>query len=412
MTKTDVTVVGAGPYGLSAAAYLRTIKGLEVRVFGEPMSFWERNMPKGMFLRSNWTATQIASPDGTLSLEAYQESTGEKFYVPVPLENFIRYVQWFQRRAVPDLDRRNVAHIESDGNGFRVTLADGESFRSSRVIIAVGIKSFTRRPAVFENLPRLLASHTLEIQDLSSFAGKYVVVIGSGQSALESAALIHEAGGRVEVFGRARRISWLGGWASKTLHHRLGTGVRKLLYAPTDVGPAGISQLCARPDIIKRLPRSLHDRIWKRAVRPAGARWLVSRLSDVPIRHRRNLSLACTVGERVKIRFDDGTDRTADHVLFGTGYRVDISQYKFLAPELLACIDTFNGYPLLGDGFETSVSGLHILGSPAAWSLGPLMQFVSGTAYAGRTLVRHISARGPKMIFSRGFEFASEAQAE
>src|SRR5215471_845460 len=73
MTKTDVTVVGAGPYGLSAAAYLRTIQGLEVRVFGEPMSFWERNMPKGMFLRSNWTATQIASPDGTLSLEAYQE---------------------------------------------------------------------------------------------------------------------------------------------------------------------------------------------------------------------------------------------------------------------------------------------------------------------------------------------------
>ncbi len=70
MTRCDVTIVGAGPYGLSAAAHLRAIKGLEVRVFGEPMCFWARNMPDGMLLRSNWTATQIADPHRALTLEA------------------------------------------------------------------------------------------------------------------------------------------------------------------------------------------------------------------------------------------------------------------------------------------------------------------------------------------------------
>ena len=81
MIKTDIAVVGAGPYGLSAAAHLRTIKGLDVRVFGEPMSFWQRNMPEGMLLRSNWTATQIGSPGSALSLEAYQQYSGEKFSI-------------------------------------------------------------------------------------------------------------------------------------------------------------------------------------------------------------------------------------------------------------------------------------------------------------------------------------------
>jgi len=102
MTTCDVTIIGAGPYGLSAAAHLRTVKGLEVRVFGEPMSFWQHNMPVGMFLRSNWTATRIADPNGSLTLEAYQMACGNHLSFPVPLDRFVQYGLWYQRRAVPD----------------------------------------------------------------------------------------------------------------------------------------------------------------------------------------------------------------------------------------------------------------------------------------------------------------------
>jgi len=389
--RTDVTIVGAGPYGLSAAAHLRKIQGLEVRIFGEPMSFWERNMPVGMFLRSNWTATQIADPNRKLTLEAYQTANGNHLSVPVPLDRFIHYGQWYQRQAVPDLDQRKIVRIESDSPGFRVTVSDGELFQSRRIVVAAGIGCFAWRPPEFDLLSAELASHTSEHQDLRNFSNKKLLIIGGGQSALESAALLHEGGAEVEVVARSRQIHWLQGFASKTLHHRLGSFTRRILYAPTDVGPAGISQLLARPDLLRHLPRGLQDRLRKRAVRPAGARWLVDRLRDVPIHLGRTVVSVVPVDGQVRVRLDDGSDRTVDHVLLGTGYRVDISKYAFLSPELKQSIRCFKGYPILKPGLETSVEGFHILGAPAAWSFGPLMQFVSGTHYASRTLTRSIA---------------------
>jgi hypothetical protein len=99
------------------------------------------------------------------------------------------------------------------------------------------------------------------------------------------------------------------------------------------------------------------------------------------------------VGDRIKVRLDNGSERTVDHVLLGTGYRVDVSKYDFLSPELAKAINCFQGYPRLGEGFESSVPGLHFLGAPAVWSFGALMQFVVGTQYASRTLLRCIAGR-------------------
>lgn len=396
MIKSDVTILGAGPYGISAAAHLRTIPGLEVRIFGKPMSFWQCNMPKGMFLRSGWDATHIADPAHLLTLEAYQAASGRHFSKPVPLDCFVDYGQWYQRQCLPDLDQRDVVRVEKAPNGFQVTLTDGEILHSRRVVIAAGIRSFAWRPPEFGNLDQPLASHAAEHRAFSQFAGRQVLVIGSGQSALESAALLHESGAQVEVVARATHINWLQGWASTTLHWRLGSVVKNLLYAPTDVGPAGISQLMARPDLLRKLPRGLQDKLRKRAVRPAGARWLVNRLKTVPIQLGRHVTSVATTGGRVKVGFDNGSERTVDHILLGTGYRVDISKYDFLSEELRNSISRNNGYPQLRAGLETSVDGLHILGAPAAWSFGPLMQFVSGTQYASRVLLRSVAGKSVK----------------
>lgn len=393
MPTCDVTILGAGPYGLSAAAHLRTIKGLDVQIFGDPMSFWEQHMPTGMFLRSEWAATHIADPHRALTLEAYQAANGNHLSRPVPLDRFVQYGQWYQKQTVPDLDHRKISRIESDVKGFRVTLEDGETFTSRRAVIAAGIGSFAWCPPEFSVLPAALVSHASAHRDFAGFEGKSVLVVGAGQSALESAALLHESGASAEVVARSRRINWLQGWASKTLHYRLGKLVRKLFYAPTDVGPAVVSQLVARPELLRSLPRSLRDKIWKRAVRPAGARWLVDRLRDVPIQLGRSIVSMTPSGERVRVRLDDGSDRIVDHILLGTGYRVDITKYDFLAPELARSIHSFNGYPRLEKGLETSVRGLHILGAPAVWSFGPLLQFVSGAGYASRALMRCLTEK-------------------
>jgi FAD-dependent urate hydroxylase len=393
MTGCDVAIIGAGPYGLSAAAHLRTVKGLEVRVFGEPMSFWECNMPTGMRLRSNWTATQIADPNRSLTLEEYQAATGDQLFVPVSLDGFVRYGRWFQRQAVSDLEKQRIVRVESETNGFRLVFETGEAIKSRRVVVAAGVGPFVCRPMEFQHLPSSLASHTSAHRDFGDLGGKEVLIIGSGQSALESGALLHERGASVEIITRSSKVHWLQGRLSRTLHHGLGKFTRQLLYAPTDVGPAGLSHLMARPDLLRQLPRALQDKLRMRSVRPAGARWLVQRLRDVPISLGRAVVAVAPSAGRVKVRLDNGSERSVDHILLGTGYHVDISKYEFLASELVQSIHRHNGYPRLKEGLETSVPGLHIIGAPAAWSFGPLMQFVSGTRYASQALMRSIAGR-------------------
>lgn len=117
-----VVVVGAGPYGLSAASYLRAA-GTEARVFGEPMEFWEKQMPIGMCLRSNWGASQIADPTRTLTLDAYCSQSGNRVSKPIPLERFVAYGKWFQQKAAPHVENRQVEKIQRAGSGFAVRLA-------------------------------------------------------------------------------------------------------------------------------------------------------------------------------------------------------------------------------------------------------------------------------------------------
>jgi NAD(P)H-nitrite reductase large subunit len=122
----------------------------------------------------------------------------------------------------------------------------------------------------------------------------------------------------------------------------------------------------------------------------------VKRLEKIPIRLGRSIASVTTVGERAKVRFDDGSERIVQRVVLGTGFRVDISKYAFVAPALVESVQRVNGYPVLQAGLETSIPGLHILGAPAAWSFGPLMQFVSGTHFAARALFRRIAGKNPE----------------
>jgi NADPH-dependent 2,4-dienoyl-CoA reductase/sulfur reductase-like enzyme len=380
-----VAVVGAGPYGLSSAAYLRAA-GVETRVFGEPMAFWQNQMPTGMCLRSNWGASHIADPKRELTLDAYCREKGNHVPKPIPLDRFVDYGRWYQSQAVRDLEKRNVLNIDLDSHGFKVVLSDGEEFIANRVVAATGIGAFVNRPAQFAGIPSELASHSSDHTDLRKFKGRRVVVIGAGQSALESAALFNEAGVEVEVIARDRALNWVG--LHPGLHH-LGM-FSKMLYSSRDVGPAGISRLVAAPHLFRKFPRKIQDRTAYRAIRPAGAGWLKPRLKDVPITLGRTVVSATNVGNQLHLKLDDGTERLVDHALLATGFRVDVSKYSFLSQSLVKQLDLIGGYPVLGRGLESSIPGLHFAGKPAAWSFGPLLGFVSGTEFAANELVRSI----------------------
>ncbi len=388
---TEVAVIGAGPYGLAAAAHLRA-SGIETTVFGQPMSFWDQQMPKGMFLRSAWYACDIADPAGHFSLDNFRAREEETFSAPVPLDSFVRYGLWFQRHLIPDLDQRMVTRIDKNGS-FRLALGDGEALHAKRVVVAAGISPFAQRPPEFYRLPRHLASHSSEHRDLSRFRGQRVLVVGGGQSAFESAALLKEGGAEVELVMRAPEVRWLHG----SVHFRNKLrALRRLLYPPTDVGPPGLNQLIARPHLFRLLPRRLQTKWAYRAIRPAASTWLRDRVEGVRITTGHHVTRAVACGDVARVELDDGSTREVDHILLGTGFRVDVSRYGFLGPELVRNLRIDQGYPRLNAGLESSVPGLHFMGAPAARSFGPLVRFVSGTGYSARALTEAIvrAARG------------------
>ena len=388
-TDCDVAIIGAGPYGLSAGVHLKA-KGMAVRVFGEPMEFWAKKMPEGMLLRSPRVASNLSDPNRAFTLEAYETVSKREPCAPLPLDTFVDYGRWFRLQLGSDLEPRAVVRVDRDLPGFRLTLREGQEIRSSSVVVAAGIGPFRRKPPVFQNLCPRQVTHCYEGREVGKFAGKRVAVIGAGQSALETAALLHEANAQTEIIARRTHLRWIG---SHPWLHRMGP-FSSLLYSSHDVGPVGISRLVAYPNLVHHVPLKLRDRIRTRAVRSAGSRWLPERLASVKITTGCSVSKASARGDEISLKLDDGSERQVDHVVLGTGYQVDISRYEFLPQNITRDIEQFDGYPKLTSGFRSSVRKLHFIGATAARSFGPLLYFVAGTEFASRELSSHLSRNG------------------
>jgi cation diffusion facilitator CzcD-associated flavoprotein CzcO len=394
MNGCEVAVVGAGPYGLSIAAHLRHA-GLSTRAFGEPMSFWRDHMPKGMRLRSPWQASHISDPAGALSLDAFASEHDAKRANQLPLDDFVAYGDWFQQRAVPDVDRRSVRRVEADEKGFRLALADGEIISADRVVVATGLANQDYRPPAFRGLPSALVSHACEHADFAPMRGRHVAVIGRGQSACESAALLAEAGAEVELICRGE-VRWLGATNGEAQMRSVALGLRELLAAPSAVGPFPLSWLVEFPAIARRMPSALRDWFSKRCLKAGAAGWLKPRFDTVKISEKRAVIGARAVAGRITLDLDDGP-RSFDHVVLGTGYRIDVSRLGFLSPQLLDTIARVHGSPLLRAGFESSVPKLHFAGSYAVNSFGPLMRFVAGAPFTARAITNAaLGRRAPR----------------
>src|SRR5262249_40383454 len=144
----DVAIVGAGPYGLSLAAHMRAA-GLSFRIFGKPMSTWRDHMPKGMCLKSEGFASNLSAPSNASTLHAWCAANRKSYSaqnVPVPVDDFVSYSDWFTRTYVPTLEPLNVTNIVHVPNGYALTLEDGTVAQTRRVVMAVGITWFKSVP--------------------------------------------------------------------------------------------------------------------------------------------------------------------------------------------------------------------------------------------------------------------------
>jgi pyridine nucleotide-disulfide oxidoreductase len=377
-----VAVIGAGPYGLAVAAHLKAA-GVETTIFGETLDFWRKHMPGRMRVRSPWRATHIADPDGELTLDAYARRVGMVPTEQLPIADFIRYGAWFQSRAAPDLDARKVECIEPAGDGFRLVLQDGEAIAARRVVVAMGLANQSVRPAQFNGLPAELVSHSADHVDFADFRGRTVTVLGRGQSAVESAVLLAEAGAEVALLSRGE-VRWLGTGSAQTL--------RAVLASRSEVGPFPLDWLADAPNLLRLFPGALRRQVTTQCLRPAASGWLRPRAGGVRFVSGRMVAAAERQGSQIALRLDDGTSGLTDHVLLATGYRIDIARLGVLDGDLLGRIETIDGSPILSAGCESSVGGLHFVGSSAVTSLGPLMRFIAGAGPAARSVTRRVLA--------------------
>ena len=378
-------VIGAGPYGLSVTAHLKG-KGIPTQIFGKPMEFWKK-MPPAMYLKSSWSALGISDPAGKYSLNRFSKAAGIPREEPVRLQTFLRYGQWFQQRVVPEVDQTYVKLLAQDGRGFHLDLEDGRSIKASKVVVAAGIASFANVPAFASHLPTTLVSHCQEYNDFSQFKEKQVIVVGGGQSALESAALLYEAGASVELIARDPVV-----WIDRRLYRYTGP-LKRIFYPPSDVGPPGINWLVAFPLLFRRFSAEARHALEDRAIRPAGAPWLRPRVEGrFSLTQSTSIESTTEHGGGLHLRLSDGTTRDVDHIVLGTGYRANIHALPFIEPSLLTKVREYSGSPLLNEWFESSVPHLYFVGAVAGYVFGPLCRFVVGSKVSARQVARHASA--------------------
>jgi thioredoxin reductase len=225
-----------------------------------------------------------------------------------------------------------------------------------------------------------------------------VAIIGAGASAIEAGALIHEAGGRPQVFSR-EEVAHFG------TRYKGNRSLLDRIRRPNSVlGPGMKSRfLQAVPFSVRLLPERDRVKFVRNSFGPSSPWWILTRVwGRVPIFVQTVVVEASPVGSRVrlKVREQGHGEREIDfdHVIAGTGYDCDVDRLSYLDPGLRHEVRRIEKAPWLSIQFQSSVPGAYFIGPIVSYSFGPLFRFVSGAEFAAPVLARHLA--GPVRALS------------
>lgn len=359
------------------------------------MGAWKDNMPAGMLLKSYPWATNLAVPNSDFTLKKFCVENAILYndsITPLSIETFISYGEVFQKRFVPFVERKALAALEPNASGLSLRFDDGEIVHARRVVLAVGMSPFKYLPPDAAQLPAEMVSHAGDYGAFDALDGKEVVIVGSGSSATDLSALLHESGISVSILARADNLTFASPPRPRGLAQRI--------IGPTSgIGNGWTMEVCAdAPWLVRFLPKDLRVRLANaRALGPLGGAFMRDRVvGKFPIRLGRTIAEMAARYGRAHLRTTtaDGREETlrADHVIFATGYRTDLDRLPFLAPEVAARMRRTGAAPALSGHYESSVPGLHFIGPSSANSFGPVCRFVYGTGHPAQHLARYLPA--------------------
>ena len=134
MSTFPVLIIGAGPFGLSLAAYLRRCH-IRYLMIGKPALFWKVCSHGALLaLASDWHL----DPHGVDTVDAYRQAQNTASNRPESraCDSFPHYVRWFQKRKQLEILPWNVERVAPQHERFVATMQNGEQIATPNVVVA------------------------------------------------------------------------------------------------------------------------------------------------------------------------------------------------------------------------------------------------------------------------------------
>ncbi|TDH59869.1 NAD(P)/FAD-dependent oxidoreductase [Dankookia rubra] len=405
----DVLVVGAGMYGIAATAAL-TFKGLR-NVLMLDRAPAGREGPwvttaRMETLRSPKHLPGVALGIPSLTFRAWFEARSgaaawERLY-KIPNADWQDYLGWIRRvLRLPAANGVELLRVEPRGGVLAAVLRQDGAERvqlTRRLVLATGrggTGGFTAPPGIDPGLLPDLAAHGGGPVDFTALRGCRVAVIGGGPTAWDNAATALERGAaRVDMYVRRAALP--------QVNKGRGSAHPGFFEGWATLPPAEKWRiLCYMHDLQSPPPHeSIH-----RALRLPGFHIHLG----TPV-----LGAARDAGQ-VRLELGGGA-ATADFLILGTGYGMDvagIAELAPLAPRIATWADRFTPppdqerpelgrFPWLGEGFELEgrdsardavLSRIHLFSHAAFASLGAIASDVPGVSAGAERLAHRIAAR-------------------
>ncbi len=365
----DLAIVGAGPAGLSLAAWAHDA-GISYRMFGEPLSFWKRHIPP-LPLRSPPVATNLSTPRPGHSYLDFAKEHGIADTRQVEMSDFIGYATHFANAHGIRPTHGFISAIRQRENCWCLNYGD-ETLRAKNVAIAVGLNGAQRNPG----LPDMMShawNYVAHVHDYGRFRGKRVAVLGGGQSGVEAALLAAGAGAEAHLIIREEALKFRslhspGEWLYRNLFRQSKYFMSVLPGPAQDRLLAYLLEGTAEPEMETRL-------------QDAGV--IVHASSSIGVDGSRSLSIRCVDKEQVPV----------DFVIVATGFNYDIRKLRMLGQ---LQISQRGGLPILNRYAMSSMPGLFFAGISALRRLGPQCQFVFGSSLVSPRIIAGVKARSQK----------------